>query len=248
MTNTRPSTTLSSLLRDGFEVVAAAGADMPGQSDERPLAGLSVREMPRLMHDANVSLADQDELLAAVIRCYRRAPRSGWSAVLLEMLSPMLVGVGRRLAFVPAGVAPEDLDHQLIAEALFVARTFAMPRSTRYVQRWLEARLLRRMTRWLGAAEHERTESLEQVADDELTSNDAAETSLDGLVDSGVPREDLVLLYRSRVHGVTARELADEMGISVAEVTNRQRRALRRLRSWAPAHFRRLSGGIPAVA
>src|SRR6266699_2761646 len=127
------NTTLSALIRQGFETATTADAELPG-----------------LMHDPAVPLGRQDEVMAALIRCYRRSPHSGWSAVLLETLSPMVVAVGGTFAFVPDGISREDVDHQLIAEALYVARAFALPQSPRYMQRWLQRRLLRRMARWLA--------------------------------------------------------------------------------------------------
>ena len=248
MTTDMPPATLSELVRNGFAAVAASGQELPHRNDDPALMQHAPRDLPALMHDRRILLAYQDELLAAVVRCYRRAPHSGWSGVLLEMLSPMLVAVGRRLTFVPESLAHEDVDHQLLAEALYIARTFALPRSGRYVQRWLEARLLRRMTQWLSAMNHGHAESLEEVNQEELVSHDATRLSMQGLADTGIPHADLVLLYRSHVLGMTARELAVEMGIPVADVTSRRRRANRLLRSRAPALFRRSSGGISAVA
>jgi hypothetical protein len=129
-TQAMPSTTLSALIRHGFEEAAGTDVVLPGQREEPVLAGLAVRELPRLMHDREVPLARQDEVLVAVIRCYRGTSHPGWSAVLLEMVSPMLVAAGGRFAYIPEGIGREDIDHQLIVEALHVARSFAMPRSS----------------------------------------------------------------------------------------------------------------------
>ncbi len=199
------------------------------------------------MHEREVSLERQDEVLAAAIRCYRLSPDPRWAAVLLEMLSPMLVAAGSRFAFIPDAISREDVDHQLIVEALHVARTFALPRSSRYVQRWLERRLLRRMARWLTGAARSQNESLE--ADQEAIGlRDTIEPVSIELADCGVPPEDLALLYRSHVLRMTTRELAADLGIPIAVVRNRQRRALRRLRTWSATKFHRPPGGVPAAA
>jgi hypothetical protein len=98
-----PSTSLSVLLREGFEASVRQQPDLPGHGDEPPLAGIALLGLARRMHDPEVSIREQDQILAAVIRCYRRHPASCWSAVLLEMLAPSLASILGRFDSFPPG-------------------------------------------------------------------------------------------------------------------------------------------------
>ena len=241
-------TALAELIRQSFENEITRDAILPGHIDEPALATRTVRELPGLVHDPGVPLSLQDEVLAAVIRCYRRSPSVGWSAILLEMLSPVLVNAGRKFSFLPEGISEDDVHHQLIVEALHVARFLALPKQSRHMQRWLERRVLMRTARWLMAVIRSQGESLERVVQEGAIYRDADQLFLVELGDSGVSPANLGLLYCSRVLGMTVRELAVEMGVSMDAVRNRQRRALKLLRRQSPTNFQRFSDDLPTAA
>lgn len=241
-------TALSDLVHRGFEDEVGKEAVLAGWLEEPALAGRTLRELPYLMHDPGAPLSLQDGVLAAAIRCYRRSPGAGWAAVLLEMLSPMLVDAGSRFPFLPDGVGEEDVHHQLIAEALHTARFLALPKRQQHMQLWLQRRVLMRTARWLMAVIRSQGESLERVAEEGAAYRDADQLFLMELGDSGVSPGNLALLYCSQVLGMTVRELAVEMKVSMAAVRNRQRRALRRLRRWSPAEIQHSSSELPTAA
>ena len=241
-------TALSELIRRGFHDELRKGGVLPGRLDEPALAGRSVYDLAQLMHDRRTALSLQDEALAAAIRCYRRSPSPGWSAVLLEMLSPMLVDAGSRFAFLPDGISEEDVHHQLIAEALHAARFLALPKPPVHMQQWVKRRVLMRTARWLTSVIRSQGESLERVTKQGADWRDADQLFLTELSDSGVSAGNLGLLYCSRVMGITARELAVEMGVSMEAVRSRQRRALRRLRRRSPAQIGRSSDELRTAA
>src|SRR5262245_8458701 len=97
-------TTLSRLIRQSFEDEMRNGGDLPGRPHEPLLAGLDAHAIVWTMRDPARSLEEQGAILAAVIRCYRRAPTAAWSALLLEMLSPALVATSIRFPYAPIGV------------------------------------------------------------------------------------------------------------------------------------------------
>jgi hypothetical protein len=241
-------TPLSQLIRQGFEEEMRKGVVLPGQGDEPILSDLSVRELVTVTHDRRSALSLQDEVLAASIRCYRRSPSSAWAAVLLEMLSPMLVAAGNRFSFLPDGVSEEDVHHQLIAEVLHAARFLALPKRTEHIQLWVKRRVLTRIARWLMGNIRSQCESLERVVEEGGAYRDADRLFLMELSDSGVSPENLGLLYCSRVLGITVRELAVEMGVSMEAVRSRQRRALKRLRGPSRAETRRFSDELRTAA
>jgi DNA-directed RNA polymerase specialized sigma24 family protein len=239
---------LSGLIRLGFEEALRGEPALPGRRDEPLLAALPARDLPRLLHSRAVPLERQNQTLAAVVRCYRRAPGSGWAPVMLEMLSPMLVGAAGRFLFVPVDVSIEDLNQQVIAEALHAARFMRLPEDGRDLQLRLRRRLLKRTARWLIGNLRSQGESLEEAVDQGAGYRDLDQRFLMELGDSGVSPENLALLYRTQVLGMTAREVAVEMNISVSAVVSRQHRAVVRLRRWAPTRFRQFCDGIRTAA
>jgi DNA-directed RNA polymerase specialized sigma24 family protein len=239
---------MSGLIRQSFlDEVRRPGA-LPGHGDESILAGLSAWDLPRLMHQAGVPLQRQDEILAAVVRRYRQTRHPSWSAVLLEMLSPMLARAGSRCTFIPNSVSGEDLDQQLMTEALHAARFMVLPDPPHDVQRRLRRRTLSRTISWLLRAQRNEHENLEQVEEEGPAYHDLDQRFLLDLRSSGVPNDTLEVLYRSQVLKVTVRELAVEMGVSMDAVRKRLRRALRRLQREWPTRFRRFSDDLPTAA
>ncbi len=237
---------LSVLISQGFEDAIRDGVALPG--DEAPLPEVEVRRLAHLMHDPAQPLWRQDRTLDSVIRLYRTARDPAWSAVLLEMVAPMLTGADGCFIFMPDGVSREDLRQQLVAECLHAARFMKLPEPPRDIQGRLRRRTLRGTASWLRRGIRSEGESLERVEAEGVGFRDADQLFLMELGDSGVSGENLALLYRSQVLGLTARELAVEMGISIDAVYMRQRRALRRLRRWAPTQFHRFAGAFPAAA
>jgi DNA-directed RNA polymerase specialized sigma24 family protein len=232
-------TTLSKLIRQSFEDEMRNGARLPGLIAEPLLAGLDAHAIARALRNPREGLDHQSAVLAAAIACYRRAPTPAWSAVLLEMLAPMLVASSSRFPYVPSGVTEEDVQQQVIVEALHAARFMPLPDEPRYTGRRLRNMVVSRTARMLQRAarsEHESLELMDQVGPSRY---DADQVLLMNLREMGVPRDDLALLYRCQVLGMTVRELAIEIGSSMSTVRARQRRALRHLRKALPAEKQR---------
>ena len=66
-------TTLSRLIGQSFEDELSNGGDLPGRTEEPVLAGLDAHAIVCAMRDPARSLDEQGSILAAVIRCYRKA-------------------------------------------------------------------------------------------------------------------------------------------------------------------------------
>src|SRR5438034_2830026 len=116
---------LSSLIRRGFEDAcrdpeadSALGAAV---ASEPCLRGLCLGDLPILMHRRCVPACRQDEVLAGVIRAYRKGCRKVWGPVLLAMLGPALVRGAARLSAKPPVIQEEDVDQQVVVEALRAA-------------------------------------------------------------------------------------------------------------------------------
>lgn len=242
-------TTLSTLIRQSFEDEFGGCADLPGRAEEPLLASLDPHAIVRAMRDPDRSLGEQGAILAAVIRCYRRETTPRWSALLLEMLSPTLVASSVRFPYLPLGVSEEDVQQQVIAEALHAARVMRLPEAPGFTRRRLGELVVSRTARALLRAAAAETESLEQL--DAQPSRrfdlDPDQAFLLELARGDTPGADLAFLYVSKVLGMTARELAIAMGASMSSVLNRRRRALRRLRTLAPETQRARIGKAAAA-
>jgi DNA-directed RNA polymerase specialized sigma24 family protein len=218
-------TTLSKLIRQSFENEIGSGGDLAGRIEEPLLAGLGARAIVRAMRDPARSLDEQGAVLAAVIRCYRRAPTPAWSALLLEMLSPTLVATSIRFPYAPTGIDEEDVQQQVIVEALHAARQMRLPRQTGFTLSRLGDWAVSRTARMLLRAARSEGESLEQLDQGPRRRLDPDQAFLLELAQGDTPGADLALLYLSKVMRLTARELAIEMGVSLNAVLNRRRRA-----------------------
>lgn len=233
-------TTLSKLIRQSFEDQIRNGADLPGRTDEPLLAELDAQAIVGKMRDPTRSLVEQGVILAAAIRCYLRAPTPTWSALLLEMLSPMLVATSTRFLYVPNGVDEEDVQQQVIAEALNAARFMRLPRQPGFTLSRLGELTVSRTARMLLRAARAEGESQEQVDQEPSKRLDPDQAFLLELAHVDTPGADLALLYVSNVLRLTARELAIEMGVSLNSILNRQRRARRHLKKVVAAEKQRL--------
>jgi DNA-directed RNA polymerase specialized sigma24 family protein len=238
--------TLSKLIRQSFEFELRETIELA--ESEAGVPASVIRSMVKAMHDRSVALSAQDELLAHAIYIYRASGRPVWSAIVLEMLGPMLASAESCFPYVPAQVTTDDLCQQLIVECLHAARHMKLPNPARDVQGRIRRMTLRRTAAWLrrmsrgGGDDVELTEQAGQPVRYE------ERLFIRSLVDSGVSPENLTLLYRSHVLGMTAREIARETSLSVNAVYMRQRRALERLQEWNSTRFRRTSDAIPAAA
>lgn len=163
---------LSALIRLGFkEAYGLPKAEhLLGESQGREagLHGICMRDLPGLMQSREVPACRQDEVLAAAIRAYRLGPPSFWGPLLLSMLGPALVRMARRLQAQPPAVDEEDVDQQVIFEALRAATLMPLPDSCRFVQRRFIAFTTKRLTRWL---ERERRRQASQASFEVMREN-----------------------------------------------------------------------------
>jgi hypothetical protein len=144
---------LSALIRRGFEDACrdrdATLALHAAWSAEPALRGLCLDELPRLMHWRSVPGRRQDEILAAAIRSYRAGCRRVWGPVLLAMLGPALVRASACLQAVPPAIAEEDVDQEVVLEALRASAQMPLPNNCRFVQRRLVFWAVKPVRRWL---------------------------------------------------------------------------------------------------
>jgi hypothetical protein len=118
--------------------------------DRDPRLGCrALEELPRVMHSRQIPACRQDQVLAATIRAYRHGPPTLWGPVLLSMLAPALVRLVRPLRSQPPAIDDEDLDQQVVVEALRSAALMPLPENCRFVQRRLTALTGKRLMRWL---------------------------------------------------------------------------------------------------
>lgn len=218
-------TTLSRLIRQGFEHEMKDGDDLPGRTGEPLLVGLNAHGIVSVMRDPDRSLDEQGAVLAAVIRCYRKAPTPAWAALLLELLSPALVATSIRFVYAPVGVDEEDVQQQVVVEALHAAWHMRLPEQRGFTLARLTDWTVSRTARMLLRNTRAETESLEQVDGQPGRRIDPEHAFLLELAQGDTPGGDLALLYLSKVARMTARELAIEMGVSLNYVLNRRRRA-----------------------
>jgi hypothetical protein len=164
---------LSNLIRLGFK----EARDLPkalqelreAQCREPALRGISLEDLPRLIQCRDVPACRQDDILAATIRSYRRGPVDLWGPILLCMLGPALVRAASRLQARPPAVDGEDIDQQVVMEALRAAAEMPLPVDCRFVQRRLVLLASKRLTRWLERESRRQTsqESFEVMTEEQ---------------------------------------------------------------------------------
>ena len=242
-------TRLTTLLASGFEESLRHEALLAReQAEEDALRGLPLRDLPRLVRDRSLPYAQRDEVLASIVRCYRRSPHAGWSGVLLEALAPTLVRVCRRMIRVPRGIEPDDVQQQVVLEALTAARSMPLHEPPARMQRRIELRVTTMTVRWLVSVVRSQGEELIGTQPDTTSRPSMEDRLLLEELRDGVPAESLALLYRSQVLGQSFTELALELGISPDAVRLRQRRAVVRLRRTRPDLFGRLADDLRSAA
>ena len=143
---------LLALIGRSFEDELRSRQDLDGMDAEPALAGLSVRDLPRLMRERTESDYQQDRMLAAVIRCYRRRPTGAWSALLLTTLAPVLTAVADHLPPAPRHVREHDLLQQVVLEAVNVVVSMELPAPPLHLQRRIALRVATRTVEWLAEA------------------------------------------------------------------------------------------------
>jgi hypothetical protein len=161
---------LSSLIRLGFSCAGNLPETEQGfrevQCREPALRDIFLDDLPRLMQCREVPACRQDDLLAATIRAYRRGPAGLWAPILLSMLGPALVRAAARLQVQPPAVDDEDIDQQIVMEALRAAAEMPLPDECRFVQRRLVLLASKRLRRWL---ERERRRQTSQESFEVMT-------------------------------------------------------------------------------
>jgi len=221
-------TTLSRLINKSFEDELERGSDLPGRDEEPLLEHLDARAIVAAMRDPERSLDDQDAILTAVVRRYRKTRASAWSALLLEILSPALVESSIRFPYAPRGVDEEDVQQQVIVETLHAARFMRIPQPG-FTLYDLTETIVKRTARMLLHAARTECESLEQSEEEPGKRLDPDEVFLAELASGDAQRADVALLYLSKVRRLTAREIAIELGVSMEAILNWRRRARRHL-------------------
>jgi hypothetical protein len=144
------TTRLRVLIGRSFADALRSDDDLEGLAEEPALAGIPVRDLPRLLAGMEVSDERRDRILAAVLRRYRLRPTGPWAALVLEMLAPVLTTVAANLSGPPPYVDEDDLHHQLIVEALTVAATMPVPVPPRRIPVRLRLRIATRVEEWLA--------------------------------------------------------------------------------------------------
>ena len=222
-------------LRLGFEAARDASDDAVNASsaDEPALAGLTFDDLARLARDPQVPLADQDVFWAAVLRCYRRGPAPTWGAILLEMLAPELVALAKWLSTQSPTADPNDIQQQLVLEALQAAKKVPALPDSRFVKPRLSREIKRKVRRRLARNSRFSVESLEALADEDPgllpVIDDNAVWELAELRASQLRYEDLELVFGLELRGERLEAVAREMGCSTNALECRRRRARARL-------------------
>lgn len=200
-------------LRRGLDDALTSHTDsLPGLTEETVFTGTTVRELTQRVHEHAGWQAEEDRVLTAVIRRCRRHSGSGWTAVLLEMLAPTLAELIERFDQLPPGIEPEDVEQQVVVEALNAIRS-RLPDPPRWVRRQLELRIGTGLSRWLAS-------TAAGIGDDTDTWAVGGRRS-----PSGVAPDDLALLYRVLVLGQSSGDIAASLGISARTARRRVRRA-----------------------
>jgi hypothetical protein len=193
---------------------------------EPALSGLQVSELPLRSRDP-----EADEIWPAVIRTYRRQPGGIWAAVLLEMLGPLLILAASRLRPLPPAILQEDIEQQLIEEALLAAEHIPLPTSGRWIPRLLVIEAKRQVSRWLAAEAETQSELREDS--DAATFDDGLQeewiATLVQLQQMGISLADIALLYRSEGLGETLASLAAEAETTANALRLRRRRLMSRI-------------------
>jgi hypothetical protein len=193
---------------------------------EPALSGLQLGELPLRSRDPEAG-----EIWPAVIRTYRRRPGGIWAAVLLEMLGPLLLLTASRLRPQPPAILQEDIEQQLIEEALLAAQRIPLPALGRWIPRLLLIEARRQVSRSLAA--EAKTQSALREDSDARTFYDRPQeewiethTQLELM---GISAADIALLYRREGLGETFASLAAEAQTTANALRFRHRRLMSRI-------------------
>ena len=113
------------------------------------LAQIELDLVARARASTNQASGERDRLLESVVMAYRFGDRQVWAAVLLDLLTPAVLGRLRAYRPEPPAIDSDDVRDQFIAELLDAAATMPFPPDARYVERRLILRAGQGVSRWL---------------------------------------------------------------------------------------------------
>ncbi len=126
------------------------------------LARLAGHACP-LRADRGLGQEQEDRLLEAAVRAYRRERCAERAALVLELVAPPLTLRLADLRPVPPAITDEDLAQQMLVEHLWAAATMPLPDGAGFVERRLVLRAGDRVSRWLEREARRRAHSTELV-------------------------------------------------------------------------------------
>ena len=144
------ATTFASELRQAFDQVAGS---LPEEA---------LRLVGRGRDTRGTGLAERDRLLAEIVTAYRAGPRELWAPVILDLLSPGMLEVLRRIDHECQEIADqwadddppivedeEEIRQQLVMEVLRAAEAIPIHRGGRAMKRRILMRAYKYVVRWL---------------------------------------------------------------------------------------------------
>ena len=144
------TTTFATELRQGFDQVA-------GSLPEEALVLVA-----RARDTRRTELAERDRLLAEIVTAYRAGPRELWAPVILDLLSPGMLEVLRRIDHECQEIADqwadddppivedeEEIRQRVLMEVLRAAKAIPIHRGGRAMKRRILMRAYKYVVRWL---------------------------------------------------------------------------------------------------
>jgi hypothetical protein len=147
------------------------------------------------------------------------------------MLGPLLILSASRLRPQPPAILQEDIEQQLIEEALLAAKRIPIQAAGGWIPRLIVIEARRRVSRWL-AAEAERQSELREDSDVTGCYEGRQEEWTETLVQlelMGISPADIALLYRSEGLGESLASLAGEAETTANALRLRRRRLMSRI-------------------
>jgi hypothetical protein len=147
------------------------------------------------------------------------------------MLAPMLLLTASRLRPQPPAILQEDIEQQLIEEALLAAKRIPLPVGGRWIPRLLLIEARRQVSRWLAAEAETQSALREDSAAGTFYDRPQEEwiETLTQLELMGISATDIALLYRSEGLGETFASLAAEAQSTANALRLRRRRLMSRI-------------------
>lgn len=132
------SSSLADDLREGYRQVA----------DELPEEAMALVSRTRDLK--NVSLAERNRGLAAIVEAYRIGPRRLWGPVLLDLLAPAIIERLQRLRAEPPAMDEEEIRQQFVVEVLRAAAHIPLPENPAWAKSQILSRANQPVRRWLA--------------------------------------------------------------------------------------------------